>query len=772
MANINVKCKSCGAEFSVPDSLAGEKATCKCGKPILIPRPGEAPASRTIPPVAKLKADKWYVHEKGQSIGPLSFDDLKERMLHGQLKSDQKVYAACLKEWVLASEIEALRVGKATGDKWYVSVKEKRYGPYDDDYMEQMIKSGRLVRDSKVWTTSLGDWRPLSRIGRFEGALRAAEAGETVEEMWYFMRDEERVGPLSLEQLVKAARAGRIRAEDRVWSNRLGNWMDPMAVPELVDAMKTAKTTPAGDLWYYRAGENVGGPINFDELVRLVETKKVRAGDTVFSKSVGAWKDIRDVPELEPAIVAAETGFGTADSDAEKWYFRAQGKERGPVSERFLAELVAKGTLKASDQVWSQSNEKWQPVSAVSQLARYLSGAELRTLGDETVVEPTEVPTSMVEAAAARRMAKWKVIGIGAVGVLIVALAVVLFLESGGNEEGENGGGGGGTRVPGFELPTEPNKFLRTWLELFVADTSKFSAADQETHRQKLQMFYLGEHLDVYAEDLWQALVRAKASPQGWGLKFDPLDCTLRRAADGETFCYYFKELRVPSVTVKVRVPPEPGKTETEVEKSFTSLDFRPLRMYRITWEEGNPFHPGARVLIAELKEGLRICAFGRVGLVGSQAGAMRIDYVTGYKATSTRESDCQLLLGISNLPGTDKDQWEDYGEMLSVDSWLVPQKVLRRRDEETAGLITSGQLVVMAQSGVVSGRLRDRYGEPSSSKELDLSSIYLDVVHADDAGGKIYSRTNALYYGKLGLAVDPASAEVVAFLFPTHVSQ
>jgi len=776
MSNITVKCGSCGAEFTVPASLAGERAVCKCGQHIQIPRPGQEAAAAPGPSLQQLQADKWYINQGGQTLGPLSFDDVKTRVLHGELKLDQTVYAACLGGWRQVSDVEALRPGagqKTAEEQWFVSVQGKRYGPYPASYMEEMIKAKRLTGESVVWSPSMGDWHPLSRVARFEQLVRAVEATDAVEEMWYFMRDNERVGPLSLDQLVRAGREGRIRPDDRVWSNRLGAWTDPATIPELSEAMRAARMVSKAELWYYKSGDEVGGPIGFEELARLVETKKVRAGDTVFSKTIGTWKDIRNVPELEPAIIAAEAGLGRADSDKEQWYFRAQGKERGPVSERFLAEMVAKGTLKGSDQIWCQSVQKWQPVSAAPQFARYLSTAEVsKTLGDETVVEATEIPTSMVETGG-RGMSKWKIIGLVAIGVLIVGLAVVLFIEGSKPKDG----GKAGPKGPKFEVPKEPNAFLKAWLDLFLKDTTRLSVLDRDAHTQKLSMFSPDGGMDACAADVRNTLMRFQRSPRGGSISFEQVECSIRRAEDSETFCYH-TAFRTPDVMVKARKPAEGGQGFTEVEKKFRSLDFKPLRMYQVVYkpgvgDKGTVIHPSALALVMEAKGGLQIVAFGRMGHVGAQAGPNQVTYITGFKSPPPPlESSCLLLPGITKLPGAEKDDWEKYGEVLSVDSTLVPQVVMRCKDDATTTLLSLPQLVVLGETGLRAEKLQEKYGPPSRIQEFDLGSNLLERRQATEGGGKLYSMADGLYYGKFAFAADKESGEVVAFLFHIYVNE
>ena len=61
--------------------------------------------------------------------------------------------------------------------------------------------------------------------------------------VWYYARNNQQVGPLSLEQLQAMVRSGDLRAADRVWGEGMPDWAVVGAVPELQDV---AGATVAG----------------------------------------------------------------------------------------------------------------------------------------------------------------------------------------------------------------------------------------------------------------------------------------------------------------------------------------------------------------------------------------------------------------------------------------------------------------------------------------------------------------------------------------------
>jgi len=62
---------------------------------------------------------------------------------------------------------------------------------------------------------------------------------------WFYVRDNQQVGPVALEQLQTLARSGELRPEDRVWTEGMPDWVPASTVPDLQTSMPA---TPAGQV--------------------------------------------------------------------------------------------------------------------------------------------------------------------------------------------------------------------------------------------------------------------------------------------------------------------------------------------------------------------------------------------------------------------------------------------------------------------------------------------------------------------------------------------
>lgn len=759
MENITVRCGECGAQFTVPASMAGKQARCSCGHSVTIPAPGAGPVAGEGPEGAR-----WYYSEGGEARGPLSLEQMRAKIRRGELQPEQKVFSDALGAWTALAGVAELRPASGNvpaEEGWYIGIDGKSYGPYAAERVEEMVKKGQAEPDSVVWHPSLGQWRPLGDVARFESALKEAPGAqeESVEELWYYQREGERIGPLTLEQMVAAADEGKVRGTDRAWSNRMQGWRDAQAVPELADAVRRAASRKR-ELWYYRsrAGE-VGGPVSFQEICGLVEQRKIRSGDSVFSKGTGEWKEVRDVPELAGALAAAAVGLGKADRAAAEWYFRADGKERGPVTERYLAELAARGKLEADDLVWHSSFNRWQRLCEVPQFAPYVdaSSAGPGPVGPAPGSHVSELAAR--PAPVTRPTQRRRAVGFAVLLLLIASLAAVAFLVYRSSDEGNDTD----RKPPPFVVPREPFAFVMTWLELFLTDTAGLTQVDRDVLRQKLEMFYVDGYMDAYGADVKARLTAAWDERGPESIQIEEVACEIRRSADSEHFCYHVP-LKAASVSVQAMAPGEGGRLET-VQKSFARDDFRALRCFRIT-SAGEAVHPSAFALVEERDGALKLVALGRLAHVGTKTPGVHVECVTGFKSTTMREEDSLLRLGVSPLGGIDENGWDAYGELMSVDSGLVPISVMRRRLTALKRGIPARCLLEMAESGILWDEVVQAYGSPQTSVGIDMRSAGIHVETASQAGGALYSALDGHYYGRFGLAVDPVSGEVVGYLF------
>ncbi|MFW6279761.1 MAG: DUF4339 domain-containing protein, partial [Planctomycetota bacterium] len=391
-----VRCEQCGASYKVPPSMAGQRTHCSCGKRIEIPKETGAKAGKGAGP----ESAAWYIQWEGKARGPYTFARLRKALRSGQLDRNVPVYSAFTGEWKRAGNVEVLQ-RRRPGRGWYLRGREGQSGPHSSRQIKGMIKKGEAKPDDLVWSADLDGWKKLSVVDQFSDLVDEYgedDRAEKARDKWYYVRSGRRYGPVSRAELIKAAQAGRIGPEDRVWSSRTEEWRTASEVSALREALKAGQKATRGGLWYYKHGGKRRGPVELNELRDLIEQAKVVAGDRVFSKELGAWKDVREVPELKESVGAAREGKVQVDTSGNEWYYIHGGEQKGPISLSVLARKLQSGELEPSTRVYGPGADRWQSVDKVKALADYLPAAH----SDEERSED-ETPTGAVQGMPKRR---------------------------------------------------------------------------------------------------------------------------------------------------------------------------------------------------------------------------------------------------------------------------------------------------------------------------------------------------------------------------------
>jgi len=756
MDHITVICEVCGAQFTVPASMAGRKGRCSCGNLILVGRPASQGQQHDATEPADSFEDMWYWSEGGKAMGPVTLEELRRKATDATLSPDQMVFNSKLGAWTRAAEVAELAAYfgplKESETGWHVSIRGKNYGPYEEGQIHRFLAEGRIGADTLLWTEALGGWRRLAEVEPFatllaqqkaaEGEAQAAiaEAEADVEELWYYVRGGRREGPLSLDQIVDAARTGRLSAGDRVWSNRLNRWCDADQVEELAAALRQASPEQMGVLWYWRRGKEQKGPLSFPELRGLVENGTVRPGDEVYSKTLMVWRDIRQVPELEDAIIAAETGLARAEQGAAAWYFMKAGTERGPISERLLGEMVSSGRLGAEDLVWGPGLEDWQPLATVPQFARRLGAA----------AQPAGAAAFLRAAGTRARRSVLKRFWPAALA--LAALVAAIY------------GGGRLQKKLSEEPPTPPpapkgpQEVVAEWLGMFLRQERRMTRPEREALREKLKAFYPGGYLDLYSEDMRRSLQRAHDAAPAQELRVREVECAAKRAEDSEHFCYHLP-FSGKATTVEAAVPSAASRVEyAPAEKTFSAPDFQRLRRFQVAAGE-------AQTAVLAVGEGaqLKIVAFGRAAQIGASASGRRVQYLVGYKSSSGRESETLVRVGTADAPGA-KESWEAFGQLMSLDCALVPASVRQEKERLLQEDVQAEWALVFGRSRMPLDELERLYGPPHSREDIGLDDprFYIDP----NIEQPLYSVMRVHYYGSFAVITETDSNTIVAFAY------
>ena len=150
--------------------------------------------------------------------------------------------------------------------QWYCRLMGTELGPFTSKQLLEMARSHRLMPDDSVKKGADGMWVAAYRVkGLFDDASastiimaslppevkQALESKqETTKETaapeprpinWYYISDQNKVGPLSFDELVAHGREGLVKPESRVWSSRSPKWCEAKDVEGLVFGQPTGE---------------------------------------------------------------------------------------------------------------------------------------------------------------------------------------------------------------------------------------------------------------------------------------------------------------------------------------------------------------------------------------------------------------------------------------------------------------------------------------------------------------------------------------------------
>jgi hypothetical protein len=111
-------------------------------------------------------------------------------------------------------------------------------------------------------------------------------------------------------------------------------------------------------------GTNVVGPLQYDELTKLVQ-KGVVSERTLLSDDASNWKPANELAPQMFGKQSASSGVTSSSSGAEQWYVQSNGQQYGPISYTELLGWVNSKSVVAETLVRKSENGAWQRADTV-----------------------------------------------------------------------------------------------------------------------------------------------------------------------------------------------------------------------------------------------------------------------------------------------------------------------------------------------------------------------------------------------------------------------
>lgn len=135
------------------------------------------------------------------------------------------------------------------------------------------------------------------------------------------------------------------------------------------------------ETYYVKIRGRVLGPFHTDRLIEMVSQGKLSRVHMLSTDNQN-WQKASEYPDLfqsagrttssamKPEAQNAPTAPGLDSGDV--WHYGINGQPQGPVSKSVIMSLFTSGQLTASDSLWREGMDDWQPLSSVPEFSNAL----------------------------------------------------------------------------------------------------------------------------------------------------------------------------------------------------------------------------------------------------------------------------------------------------------------------------------------------------------------------------------------------------------------
>ncbi|HWI53446.1 MAG TPA: DUF4339 domain-containing protein [Symbiobacteriaceae bacterium] len=125
---------------------------------------------------------QWYYIQAGNQTGPVSEAELKGLLQSGKLARETIVWSDALSGWTPAVQVELL--GMSAGEpQWHYLQGSAQTGPVAQSELKQLITAGRVPAQAMVWTQGMESWAPAGTVAALSApagqAAAAAQPAQT-----------------------------------------------------------------------------------------------------------------------------------------------------------------------------------------------------------------------------------------------------------------------------------------------------------------------------------------------------------------------------------------------------------------------------------------------------------------------------------------------------------------------------------------------------------------------------------------------------------------
>jgi hypothetical protein len=192
---------------------------------------------------------QYYYAVDGAQAGPVSLEQIHGLVEDGTITPSTLVWTDGLANWQSADTVDAVsalfavqdpvsppaeEVGSSADPVLYYYVQDgAEAGPVPAEDLRSLVESGAITRTTFVWTYGLESWVEAETVDVFTPIFPPSIPPEIV---YYIARNDQQIGPLSLDDLRGRIQDFSLKGSDLVWKPGLETWTPALSLDELADA--------------------------------------------------------------------------------------------------------------------------------------------------------------------------------------------------------------------------------------------------------------------------------------------------------------------------------------------------------------------------------------------------------------------------------------------------------------------------------------------------------------------------------------------------------
>ena len=126
-----------------------------------------------IPFTYMSKPRKYFININGNNLGPLKFDEIRERIVNGLLTCDDYIFIMGDTDWKFIRDLNEFKeyikplTEPESNKVWFVRKNKSNIGPFSTLEITKMLETGQVDLNDYSWKKGLKNWITLKETGLF-----------------------------------------------------------------------------------------------------------------------------------------------------------------------------------------------------------------------------------------------------------------------------------------------------------------------------------------------------------------------------------------------------------------------------------------------------------------------------------------------------------------------------------------------------------------------------------------------------------------------------